>query len=199
MFRFLKKATPEEKFWNWFTLHSKRIFRFETDQDRVFDELSEQLDRLHTSLTFEFGPVERHRREFIISAEGDKEAFPVVQRLASAAPSLEEWIVIPFRPPKDLAHYSSVVIGDFQLSADDMWFTYEQEGPITHVDLYIRGWSEDRDEEFGLGAFLLLDSALGEFVVETRIGGVGRHALPADVTDLLPFREIVRVVALQIA
>jgi hypothetical protein len=80
-----------------------------------------------------------------------------------------------------------------------IWFTYEQEENITHLELYIRDWSKDQDHQFGLGAFLLLDSALGEFVVETRVGGVGRHALPADTSDLLPFREIVNVVTLAIA
>ena len=199
MFRFLRKTTPEEKFWNWFTLHSKRIFRFENDQDRVFDELSAQLEQLHESLTFEFGPVEEQRREFIISADGDREAFPAVQRLAAAAPPLREWIVIPFRPPKDLAHYSSVAVGDFELSVDDIWFTWEREGDVIHVDFYIRGWSSYRDGQFRLGTFLLLDSALGEYVVETRVGGIGTHGLPDDTDEMQPCREIVHVVELPIA
>jgi hypothetical protein len=195
--QFLKKETPEGRFWNWFALHSRRIFRFENNQERVFDELTEQLDQIHPSLTFEFGPVEEARREFIISADGDKEAFPAVQRLAAAAPPLREWIVTPFRPPKDLEHYSSIVIDDVRLSVDDIWFSFEQDGALIHLDLYITDWSEERDEQLGLAAFLLLDVALGEYVVETRVGSISRHRYEADVDPSLhPFRQIVSAVVL---
>lgn len=200
MLRFLRKKTPEERFWSWFTLNSRRLYRFEANQEQIFDELSEQLAKLHPSMCFEFGPEVDGRREFIVSADGHKEAFQAVQAVVRAAPSYSEWAIIPFRPPKDLSNYSKVIYGSATLSADDVWFSYEREGSLVHVDLYIRGHQPDEDGEFGCAAYLLLDLALGEYVVETRIGGIARHALPADPESLglIPLRKIVEVVQLPI-
>ncbi len=89
-----------------------------------------------------------------------------------------------------------VTYANTTLSVDDVWFSYERENSLIHVDLYIRGHRPDEDVEFGSAAYLLLDLALGEYVVETRIGGIARHALPPDPESLglIPFRKIVEVV-----
>ena len=50
-------------FWRWFDAHQDELFDFEIDQERIFDDLSEQLIRVHPKLTFEFGP-KADRREF---------------------------------------------------------------------------------------------------------------------------------------
>lgn len=183
MLRSLRRKTPEERFWNWFTLNSSRLFRFETNQEQIFNDLSEQLVQLNDSLCFEFGPVEDGRREFIISADGDKTAFPAVRALVAAAPSYSEWVIIPFRPPKNLYDYPRVVYGDVTLSVDDVWFSYATEEAVIHLDLYIPGYSAENEHELGGAAYLLLDLALGEYVVETRVGGIARHALPEHPVD----------------
>lgn len=200
MLPFLRKKTPEERFWNWFTLNSRRLFRFETNQEQIFDELSEQLAKLSETLCFELGPVQNGRREFIISADGDKAAFPAVRALVAAAPSYSEWVIIPFRPPKNLDDYPGVVFGDVTLSVDDVWFSYQTEEAVIHLDLYIRGYRAENERELGGAAYLLLDSALGEYAVETYVGGIARHALPADPADhgLRPLREITDIVTLPV-
>ena len=154
------------------------------------------MTKVHPNLCFEFGPEVDGRREFIISADGDKKAFGAVQALAGAAPRLRKWEVIPFRPPKDLKKYPKVAYSNVELSSDDVWFSFQTEGSTIHLDLYIRGLSEENETEMGGLSFLLLDSALGEYVVETRIGGISRHPMPenADDLDLLPFPMITEVV-----
>ena len=49
---------------------------FEKDRERVFDRLEIALHKVDSHLTFEFGPKEDGRREFTISADGIREAFP---------------------------------------------------------------------------------------------------------------------------
>jgi hypothetical protein len=93
--------TVREKFWNWFVKHEPELFNFdpvrEAERERLFDELACELRKVDPDLAFEFGP-QHTRREFVVSAAGIKRAFPAVVSLVAAAPTLERWWLIAFRP-----------------------------------------------------------------------------------------------------
>ena len=61
-------AIPEEAFWKWFQRNENSLFDFEKDRERTFDLLGAEMHKLNPNLTFEFGPKEDGRREFVISA-----------------------------------------------------------------------------------------------------------------------------------
>lgn len=82
------QARPEDNFWKWFQQNEALLFDFERDREHIFDLLSSEIRRVHPSLTFEFGPKEGNRREFVISADGIRDAFPKVESLFSSAPPL---------------------------------------------------------------------------------------------------------------
>jgi hypothetical protein len=180
----------ETRFWRWFETNSARIFDFENDQERVFDDLAVELRRVHRDLTFEFGPIADGRREFILSAGGIRAAFPAVLSLSASAPALAPWQIVAFRPPKSLD--LTLVIADLSLGADDLWFEAFQDDDNIAIALYLRGYTESRDELFSQAAFILLDCALGEYTVGTRVGAVELRPLPEDPesADLYPFTSI---------
>jgi len=184
------KGSRENRFWGWFQANSSRLFAFERDQARIFQELSSELYQVQKNLTFEFGPVVAGRREFIVSANGVHEAFPAVRSLVAAAPKLTAWTVIAFRPPKSLD--LRLRIGGKELGADDLWFEAFPEDSQISLALYIRGYSQKEREIFGQAAFILLDMALGEYVVETAVGGIDLRQPPDDPVahGLTSFREI---------
>ena len=96
----------EKAFWDWFQANDERLYNFERDQEPTFDLLQTELQKVDKNLTFEFGPVENGRREFIISAGGIREAFPKVESLYATAPVLSRWEVVKYRPrhePMDIA------------------------------------------------------------------------------------------------
>jgi hypothetical protein len=70
----------------------------EAERERIFDGLAIELQKVDPNLAFEFGPNDP-KREFVISAAGIRSAFPAFVSLAAAAPTLEKWKVIAFRPP----------------------------------------------------------------------------------------------------
>jgi hypothetical protein len=190
-----KRKMAPKQFWTWFVKNEQELFDFERDRDRVFGRLATALHSVHRALTFEFGPVrEDGRREFIVSADGIKAAFPAVRRLVEAAPQLDRWTIVAFRPPKGVE--GVVRIGDITLKADDIWFEAEPDRGRVGLTLYIRGLSETEDEKLGPAAFLLLDTALGEYAVETQIGYIDRQPLPDNPAEmgLRPFREITDVI-----
>ena len=84
-------------FWQWFEENESMLFDFERDQERTFDQLRTALKKVHPDLTFEFGPKQDGKREFVISADGLKSAFPAVESLYAAAPTLGRWSFIKFR------------------------------------------------------------------------------------------------------
>jgi hypothetical protein len=183
------RRTPEETFWRWFQQNSDRLFRFEADQDRVFGELSSALSRVEKGLVFEFGKVREGRREFAVSADGITARFPAVRRLVAVAPSLPQWVIIPFRPPASL----EVVIeyAGISLGPDDIWFVASQRSKV-HLTLFVRGLTEANLPTLRSAGFVLLDNALGEFAVATQVGFVEWKPLPEDpaVEGLKPLRSI---------
>src|SRR5262245_19485759 len=196
MFGARSRKSPEARFWEWFAQNTSDLLEVRTAREPVVDELAKQLRQVRDGLTFEFGPDRDGRREFIVSADGNKKLFPTVKRLIALAPDLKEWLLIPFRPAKKMEGMA-LRYGDIELSGDDIWFTHEGAGRKIHLELYLRGFSEETQQVLGGAAFLLLDGTLGEFVVETRIGGIGWHALPDDpaAQGLRPFADLSSVVS----
>ena len=52
----------QEQFWLWFVAHQDELFDFETDQERILDEHSKQLNWVNPHLSFEFGPARVNSR-----------------------------------------------------------------------------------------------------------------------------------------
>ncbi len=174
-------------FWQWFDAHQDELFEFEVDQERIFDELSEQLIRVHPNLTFEFGP-KTSWREFVISAGGIREAFPAVTSLQAAAPKLDRWRITAFRPRR--TPLNSVQIGDTCLDPSNVEFSLLIKGSSIGIQLFIPGVSE-KDVTLKQIAYLMLDEALGEYDVETKIGVI--QMLPREsppTTRRYPFSEL---------
>lgn len=170
-------ATPESEFWQWFQKNDAMLFDYERDQEKVFDLLAAAMQKVHPSLTFEFGPKEGGRREFVISADGIREAFPKVESLYASAPRLQHWKFIKFRPrrePLDLVEY-----GGASVKPKDVTVVLRPQGKQVALTVLIPGYpGSSRDAYVGV-AYLLLDQALGEYDVETRVGRID-VATPGD-------------------
>jgi hypothetical protein len=163
------EATPEEAFWKWFQKNENSLFDFEKDRERTFDRLGAEMHKLNPNLTFEFGPKEDGHREFVISADGIKVAFPEVEALCAAAPSLPRWKFIKFRPrrkPNDISY------GGVSVKAVSVSVLAEPNGQMADITVFIPGYTQAAHKTYAAIAFLFLDEALGEYDVESRVGQV---------------------------
>ena len=162
-------ATAEMDFWNWFQRNDEALFNFESDREAIFDQLTNEMHKVHPSLTFEFGPKSDGRREFVISADGIREAFPKVESLYAAAPDLSHWKLIRFRPrrpPLDVQY------GGILVEADTVRLSLQHEGKKVGITVYLPNYTETSKKTYTGIAFLFLDHALGEYDVETRVGSI---------------------------
>jgi hypothetical protein len=162
----MNEMTLQQKFWKWFLRHESELLEFESDRETVFDRLSKELGKLDPHLTFEFGPKEP-KREFVVTAGGIKSAFPAVVALADAAPALDRWRVTAFRPRRNPC--GIIELGGKRVDLADVQFSLLDNGKIAGIHLFIPGFLES-DVDFKQIGYLLLDEALGEFDVETRLG-----------------------------
>jgi hypothetical protein len=170
--------SPESAFWRWFQANEARVFDFEKDREKVFDELQAQLHRVHPNLTFEFGPKRGGKREFVISADGNKVAFPAVIALADAAPALPRWDIRRFRPRR--GYQGPITLNGLQVSPEQVQFTIEPDGEKAGITLFIEGYTPTEHERYAGAGYLILDQALGEYDVETKVGFIEFKAASAE-------------------
>ena len=168
----LFKKSKEEKFWNWFCKNSAEIFDFEKDQEAIFDKIQAELGKIDVNLTFEISSKKNSKRDFILSADGILSLFPVVEALFSAKPDLPEWNFIKFRPRRAIGN--SIRLGNIELFPRDVRFLLvdedDDENDKIGIVLFLRGF--DGSALFNQIGFLFLDECLGEFDVETKVGGI---------------------------
>lgn len=182
----------EREFWEWFTANSERLLTsISEDPIKVVgnDPLNQQLVTVHPSLIFEL-PGEKidGKVSIVISADGDREAFPAVRSLIAAAPELEDWHLIAFRPRhKDFEF--SLQLGDIKLSPQSVHYRSEVDKDRIGIHLFLPGYKADI-AQFQMAALALLDAVLGEFDVETEIGFLEMQTLGEDMSELRPLSEL---------
>lgn len=158
----------EAEFWKWFEANGQILYEFEVDQERIFDQLQAELQKVHPNLTFEFGPPQDGGwREFVISADGIREAFPAVESLFSRAPQLDQWKFVKFRPRRTPM---PVCFGSRCVKPEDVHFQLFRDGDKIGIMLFIDGYLQQDRDFFAQAGYLLLDESLGEFTVETEVG-----------------------------
>ena len=165
--RIFSKKTKEETFWNWFSDNAHKIYKEDNPNSSTYSDVGKMLRKYQEDLTYEFSPIHNNgSKEFFISADGVKDAFPAVIKLVETAPHLKNWDIIAFRQRANF---------DFQLeyrgikvTVDNFYFRYAYHDDGIALELNIKNYEED-DETWKEIGYLVLDSLLGEYDVETKI------------------------------
>ena len=164
-------------FWTWFEDNEERLFCFRSGDEGLLDEVGARLAAVDEDLTFEFGPVVEGRREFVVSAGGHKRAFPVVEALCREVPPLSRWTVMPFRPRR--ATISIVEMKGRTLHPDAVEVVLLHNQKQAGLYVFVPGYAAG-DNTLGQMVYLMLDEALGEYIMETEVA----------LIKLFPFEEV---------
>lgn len=187
-------SDPYRDFWQWFSSHEAEYFNLDTAHDDAlresrFDDLSAHLQEVNPELTFEFGPVEGGRRDLVLSAGGVRRAFPAVEALAKAAPALPHFKIVAFRPRRSPLY--GIEMQGVTIKPSEVRVRMQPEGDKIGLVLYLKGYREEEKDTYAQLGFLLLDQALGERDVETRVGTIAFEALgPEPPAGSLPAAEL---------
>jgi hypothetical protein len=164
-------TTPEKNFWSWFEKNESRIFDFETNQEKIVDEVILNIKKVNPNLTIEITRVlPKGQREFVISADGDKTAFPAVEALFNQAPALERWTWVKFRPRMPIKGVGIEMNGKKVDAEDVNYILFEGDDKNkVGIMLFFDGFNEENKITFQQIGFILLDTALGEYDSVTQV------------------------------
>ncbi len=178
-------------FWQWFQDNLDRFNRFENDQERLMDELSHQLHEVDENLVYEISTAKSSARELVISADGIKDSFPSVVGLTENAPDIPGWKITAFRPRVDITQFNLDYAGK-ELHAKDFYFWLQSEGSAIDLILCVPSLTEDNRNEFVNSCYVLLDMAIGEYDVTTKIRYIDHQPLPdnPESVRLKPLTEL---------
>jgi hypothetical protein len=181
--------SAQQEFWKWFLEHEDVLFQFENSKEATFEELAKQLNKVDPDLTFEFGPIRDGMREFILSAGGIKRAFQAVLDLAAEAPELPRWNIRAFRPQR--AVLNKIEFRGKQVHPKDVRFSLLHNGKAPGIYLFLPG-PAGLDVDLRQIGYLMLDEALGEFDVETKVGLIKMFSSSeaGNFGETLPIQEL---------
>ncbi|HVK77350.1 MAG TPA: hypothetical protein VM734_28785 [Kofleriaceae bacterium] len=185
---FGRTASKDRRFWAWVADHVDELRAVTNARAPIMNQLADQLHKVHRGLALEVG-LKMEPLELIISAEGQRKLFPVVERLIAAAPPIPRVRPVAFRPR--LAPGFKIRIDGIELGPDDLWFTASVAGEGLDLTLYVRGLEDEDDETWAYVVFLVLQATLGEYDFETRVASFEMQPAPAaPAAPLRPLTEL---------
>ena len=134
------------------------------------------------------GLLTSHANKLIISGDGIKELIPIVLDLVDAAPAMEGWKIIAFRPRMDGYASFTLDFGERHLDPKKIWCWSRVEDGSFDLVIYHADYSDEIRDLLVNGTYILLDMALGEYDVMTGIRYIDHRELPDDPETLGLYR-----------
>lgn len=160
-------AKGEDKidiFWKWF-VENKVKYETLPDQGPELDErldlIITQLRKIEDGLAVEISREFQGVRDIVISAEGDRSKFAIVQAIVSKAPKIDKWTVTAFRQRNPEGF--SLRVGDLEFDPSKMYFDPIVEGDTLDVIVYAEKLSKYDYNEAAYYGLITLDNVLGEY------------------------------------
>ncbi|WNS77903.1 hypothetical protein RRU94_05340 [Domibacillus sp. DTU_2020_1001157_1_SI_ALB_TIR_016] len=176
--RLFQKKDQAALFWQWFKEVQQDYYQLsEENYEPLFNQLEKKLRKVHKDLAFEFSAdLINGKREFIISADGVEELFPVVRELVDQAPSLNGFDIIAFRQPSEEGCHIS--IDGLTLTDEDVYFDYlyDPEAELVDLRFFIKGFDAE-NMAYDQAVFIMMDTVLGEYDAATKVGSIEMRKL----------------------
>lgn len=182
-----------EEFWVWFATHKLELSRLAKPDDPFWNLALEQLKKIDQHFWFELSRDSQPVREFIVTAEGHVDSFPLAEKLVRLAPDIEGWSFIALKPPQGF-QFTTTYEGT-RFDARQMWFlplASESHPSDLGLRIAVPGL-EDTDRSTAHSAVLvILDTGLGERSAALDIHYTEVTELPADPASLgyIELREL---------
>ena len=151
------------KFWTWFIRNELELCDFRSSEDAILEVLLDRLHEVHRDFFFEVS-VNAVPHELIITAQGKRSIFPVIDKFISSAPKIPSWKVIALKPPQGFDFVTSYNGVDYDPKS--LWFLPLIKGTGSDSLLGLRvgipELSAAKEKEAKFAVLIILDTALGE-------------------------------------
>jgi hypothetical protein len=191
----IKIKSPIDKFWFWFQNNEKRLRDFEKNPDKALTEVLKNLRVIQEGLAVEFEPPKDNVIFMTISADGDKNLFPLIQEIILKAPKIEGWRFIAFRQrmPKDKLNGMILKSSNHEINPNKMKFYPIISGDTLDIIIYTEKVTEENYNQVAYSGLLLLDNLLGEYDCVTKVRSYDFHNMPSnqnELDDLKPLLDL---------
>jgi hypothetical protein len=200
--RFLHRGDPGRDptadavaaFWrSWARLRAEVAAALDTGElHAVEPRVAAAVAALHRRLGWSLAGGGDGRYMLVVTGEGDAGLRELTDAWLAAAPHDAGWDYYDAAQPlEDLAEVM-LSIGELQVALADVRVRALADGGVLHVALYHPALARLPGEDRDALSFVALDTALGERLVERRIGCVEPvHVEPPGATDLMGLRRLV--------
>ena len=149
-------------------------------------ELLTQAKEIRRGLAIELEPPRNGIINLTVSADGDRDLFPLVKSIVDRAPNLEGWKFFAFRQRMNLELVKGMVLKarDHELDPGKMKFFPVVDGDTLDLIIYVNGVTEENYNQVAFGGLLLLDNILGEYDCVTKVRSYDFHNMPTDKEQL---------------
>ncbi len=176
-----------QAFWDWFHQNEERLAEMRSPTDPQFQEIVKRLQDVDLRLKAEIGVAKNGQNyQLAISPELNPALFPAVRKIAAAAPPSQYWEVVPFcqrlRPQTlrklELSN-SDAEQNFYYLSIRDLRYQMTIDGQKANIIIKIRNYApgDSKSIHYQDMALLMLQQALGEYDLCTKIGNVSFEPL----------------------
>jgi hypothetical protein len=176
-------------FWRLFSERRGALAQINTADDPVYDELLEQLQHISPGLFFEFS-AEPDNCELIITAEGDRSLFALVDSIVLAAPQDTGWKFCALKPK--LGFPESVEWEGFRVNIADVRFDPLSDDGSDELGLrlLVPGLSDDEAENAHNALLRAIDHGLGESKFAGAVHYTEVAALDGHADDYIPLLDL---------
>lgn len=180
--------------WRWRMMRPAVAAALDADQtDRIEPMVAAAVAALDRRLGWSVGTGERSRYGLMVTGEGSATLRAITDAwLAAAPPADAEWEYHDAAPAHDDPSEVTLVLGDLQVSLSEIRVAAQPDGDLVNVVVFHPAMARLRGPDRDALSFVPLDVALGERLVERRIGRVEPvDAEPPGALDLVGLRTLV--------
>ncbi|GAB3638687.1 hypothetical protein GCM10027422_42770 [Hymenobacter arcticus] len=155
-------AIQIKNFWSWF---GRERVLFETMTDSTHDEILnimlEHLSPVSENLAVEVSKEFHGVRDIVISADGDKNKFPIVEAIVRGAPKISGWTVTALR--QRASEDFTLKYGSLQFSSAEMGFRTFIENDSLDLVIYADSIKNKNREDVIKYGLITMDNIIGEY------------------------------------
>jgi hypothetical protein len=166
-------------FWDWFVANEASLRELEDSSEILWDQAVEKLHLVDERLWFEMSHPDGGMREFIVTAQGNVEAFDIAEALIASAPEMQGWKMIPLKPA--LGFDFKTQYEGMQFDMREMWFmpmSSASHPEAVGLKIGIPGFDPERAQDTLCAVLMMLDTALGERAAQQNLQHVEVSLLP---------------------
>ena len=171
-----------DRFWSWFVENEERFRDVDVpEKEALLDEILEHVHEYCDQLYFETGGDPAGPWELIISAGGDRDHFAEVSALVAAAPDVEGWEFIAFKPASGFEFVTDYE--GLRLDPQEMWFLPVVSGSKLGLRISSPTYDKTSHDRFLAGCYIVLDCGLGELPAAEDVHHVEACPLPEHLAE----------------